>query len=741
MATIDHSQSIDETAFQGSRPAQPEMADLLGIARRGWMIIAGGLALGLLCALVLLSAIPPTYKATSRIMLERTMPRYMQTNKVSNEPIIEDIDTYGQTYVIASESNLLKVVRSLSLASDPSFAETKRNETYGTRIRDLLRNAAEAVGYAKAPTDNKTIDPEKSALDVLIRNLSVYREDVPSVITVAFTWKDPAKAAAIVNAIVDTYIDTSASSKVTSTTVAGKVVQERLEELKLQAKDAERAVQEFKAANKIVSTSRTSLSSEQVAALQTNLTNARVAMAETRARMDAVAVDPKASAFFAADSELISKLRGELLDLSARANDIERRVGKDHQAAIKVRNRMEEVREAIANEQQRITGSYGKDYDLARAKYDELAATLTRVMNEEGATSDVQARMRDLEGAAESLRTLYNRMLQQGSEMNRVDAQPAITADFRVLNRADPPLQTEGSKKRLLVLGGGSLLGLLFGGALVFGRTFPFGVFRTTQQVTNATGMSCSILPKIASADENASLTIGEYVLNWPYSRYAQGVRSVWATINIAQREAAVKVIGVLSSNPGEGKTTVAINLGAHFGRHSTSRVLLIDADFYRQSLTKSIASEASVGLREALAEPAALSKFVVRKERLNLDVLPCPVPDDLPNPTELLGTSEMEQLIKVARENYDLVIVEAPPMAAIVDYKMIARHCNGFVFVVEWGKTSQRLVLECLSDAAEILDRVLCVILNKADPAALRSIEHYKGDRFHAYYRDQKKA
>jgi succinoglycan biosynthesis transport protein ExoP len=361
-------------------------------------------------------------------------------------------------------------------------------------------------------------------------------------------------------------------------------------------------------------------------------------------------------------------------------------------------------------------------------------------MNEEGATSDTQARMRDLEGAAESLRTLYNRMLQQGSEMNRVDAQPAITADFRVLNRADPPLQTEGSKKRLLILGGGSMLGLLLGGALVFGRTFPFGVFRTTQQVTNATGMSCSILPQIANADENASLTIGEYVLNWPYSRYAQGVRSVWATINIAQREAAVKVIGVLSSNPGEGKTTIAINLGTHFGRHSTSRVLLIDADFYRQSLTKSIASEAIVGLREALAEPAALAKFVVRKERLNLDVLPCPVPDDLPNPTELLGTSEMEQLIKVARENYDLVIVEAPPMAAIVDYKMIARHCNGFVFVVEWGKTSQRLVLECLSDAAEILDRVLCVILNKADPAALRSIEHYKGDRFHAYYRDQKR-
>jgi succinoglycan biosynthesis transport protein ExoP len=169
--------------------------------------------------------------------------------------------------------------------------------------------------------------------------------------------------------------------------------------------------------------------------------------------------------------------------------------------------------------------------------------------------------------------------------------------------------------------------------------------------------------------------------------------------------------------------------------------VLVIDADFYRQSLTQRVAPDARVGLKEALEEPTALAKFVVRKERLNLDALPCPLPDRMPNAAELLGTVEMEQLINVAREAYDLVIIEAPPMAAVVDYKMIARHCNGFIFVVEWGKTSQRLVLECLSDASALLDRVLCVVLNKADPSALRSIEYYKGDGFHAYYSDRKRA
>ena len=179
---------------------------------------------------------------------------------------------------------------------------------------------------------------------------------------------------------------------------------------------------------------------------------------------------PDASRLFAPDNELIAKLRADLLDLSVRANDIERRVGKDHLAAVKVRNRMEEVREAIADEQRRITGSFGKDYELARARYDELSATITRVMGEEGANGDVQARMRELESAAETLRTLYNRMLQQVSEMNKVEAQPSIAPDARVLTRADPPLQTEASKKRLLILASGSMLGLLLGGAYRIGQ-------------------------------------------------------------------------------------------------------------------------------------------------------------------------------------------------------------------------------------------------------------------------------
>src|SRR6266436_4480024 len=107
MASIDDSHMTDGTAPRAIGVAQPDIADLLGIARRGWFSIAACTILGFVCASAILSAIPPVYKANSRIMFESTTTRYMQTNKVTNEPLIDDSDTLGQIYVVSSESNIL----------------------------------------------------------------------------------------------------------------------------------------------------------------------------------------------------------------------------------------------------------------------------------------------------------------------------------------------------------------------------------------------------------------------------------------------------------------------------------------------------------------------------------------------------------------------------------------------------------------------------------------------------------
>jgi succinoglycan biosynthesis transport protein ExoP len=562
----------------------------------------------LLLGFAALSNIAPVYKASSRIAFERTLSRYLHSNKITNEPLIEDADTYAQIYVISSESILLPVVRALSLTIDPEFVGEQSKEGFGFRVRNFFRSAAHAFGLPEqkpreSPSEE---DLEKRAVNGLLRNLSATREDVASVISVAFFSKDPVKASTIANAIVDTYLDAGIASKLKSTKMAGRVVQERVDELQKLAGDAERALADYKIANNLTGNSRNSPAAEQLATLQSHLTSARVAMAEAKARMERVA-SAGAENSFVTDDGLIARLRSQISDLSVRANDFENRVGKDHVATVKVRNQIKELREAIANEQQRISGTFSKDYELARARYDEISEAMTRLMSEEGASSDTQAKIRELESAADTLRSQYNRAVQQLGEMSRVEAQPSIAPDAIVLMRASPPTQTEASKKRALVLAGGTFLGLLMGGCFVLLRDFPFGVFRTAQQVTDVTGLSCAVLPAIESAEEQAAVRSGEFAIIAPYSRFVETLRSIWAVINIAQQKSDAKVICVISSIPGEGKTTVATNLAAHFARQSATRVLLVDSDLHHASLTERVAPDAKVGLKEALAEPKDL--------------------------------------------------------------------------------------------------------------------------------------
>jgi succinoglycan biosynthesis transport protein ExoP len=120
------------------------------------------------------------------------------------------------------------------------------------------------------------------------------------------------------------------------------------------------------------------------------------------------------------------------------------------------------------------------------------------------------------------------------------------------------------------------------------------------------------------------------------------------------------------------------------------------------------------------------------------LDILPCVLTRRIPNAAELLGSPMMEQLLDNARNTYDFVIIEIPPIMSVVDVKMIQRFIDRFIFVIEWGQTKRRLVLEALSEAEVIRERVLGMVLNKADPTVLRNIEAYKGARFGDYYEER---
>ena len=499
----------------------------------------------------------------------------------------------------------------------------------------------------------------------------------------------------------------------------------------MQTVEADRALQNYRAAYNIVSTDKGSLNSERLSSLNTQLSNAQIAMSEAKARFNRFQQItkegiPNGTATEVLNNGVIAKLRGQYLDLAAKANEIESRVGKEHGAVVKLRERMREVRTLIREEELRIGELYSGEYQIAKARESELKAAMA---GEAKTIDQAQATMRELESASDNLRQLYNGFLQKFQEMN---TKPIAIQDARIITRAAPSLH-KSSKKAGLVLGGSIVLGLFLGVGAAIAREWLADVFRTPSDVKRATGIDCVVLPAVANTK---SIPIEEFVLHKPYARFTETLRCVKALINTAQLLNNVKVIGVVSSVAKEGKTTIAANL-ASLIMATGARTLVIDGDLHMRLLTARLAPDARVGLIEALADPARLGTFVSKRQRSGLDILPCVLSTRIPNAAELLGSTQMEQLLDAARKDYEYIIIEIPPIMSVVDVKMIERFIDRFIFIAEWGVTKRNLVQEALSESEVIRERLLGVILNKADPAELRRIEAYKGKRFTDYYEE----
>ena len=242
------------------------------------------------------------------------------------------------------------------------------------------------------------------------------------------------------------------------------------------------------------------------------------------------------------------------------------------------------------------------------------------------------------------------------------------------------------------------MLGLLFGAGGAIARELAAGVFRTPEQVKQATGMYCVSVPTVeASGKQVASLQASTNSMLWRNlflmrrTRDLQSrFRNIKALVDAAKRENGDKVIGVVSPVSKNGKSTIVTNLATLMA--ASARTLVIDGDLHRRELTARLEPDAREGLIEALDDPSRLAALVLTRPRSGLDFLPCVLAKRIPNAAELLGSPQMERLLIAARESYDYIIVECPPIMSVVDVKMIERFVDRFVFVIEWGQPSDVL-------------------------------------------------
>ena len=195
-----------------------------------------------------------------------------------------------------------------------------------------------------------------------------------------------------------------------------------------------------------------------------------------------------------------------------------------------------------------------------------------------------------------------------------------------------------------------------------------------------------------------------------PKSSVAEQFRTVRTSIQFSSIEADLQSLVVTSPSPTEGKSTIAANIAVVFAQQG-KRVLFIDSDLRKPTVHYTFHIENNIGLTNILTGQVTLEKAVKTTRQENLWVLTSgPIP---PNPSELLGSKGMNALLEKAKDEYDLVIFDSPPVLAVTDAQVLSNLTNGVVLVISSGKTK----IDAAKKTKELLEnakaKILGVVLN----------------------------
>lgn len=755
----------------GNKPASPfawedsgplvsaiDLEKAISVARRQWRVVAASVVIAIVlgCAYVITAV--PQYTATASILIGGASDGLVNRLSMDQAAAADDASILSQVELLKSDTIGLAVVDKLNLSNNQEFLAS------GSSALGTIRNAFSAildfpslfVSSELEPTDQD--ENKRQALAIVQRNMSILRVGRTYVLNVSFTSPSKDIASIVANAIADIYITDKLEAKYDATRRASDWLQARIDELKQKALETDLAVQQYRAANNLLGTESGLIADQQLAQLNSALIVAQAETAKAQAKYDHIqqiirsgqsdAIVPEVL-----DSPVSNELRQKYLAASKLEADISSRLGPDHVRAARLRDEMQEYQRLMFAELNRISESYKNELDVAQTRQNTLEQSLDKAKNESASAGESSVQLRELERSAETYKNLYQTFLQRYQEAIQQQSFPITEA--RIITRPVKP-QRPSYPRKLMVLAIFAVFGAAAGSGVGAVRELRDRFFRTGEQIRDEINLEylgslplCSVVPTSTERlDSNIGVkglrkisSLTNFVLEHPLSVFAETLRSAKIGIDLRKNGSGGRVVGVVSTLPGEGKSTVAINF-AELLASQGARVVLIDCDFRNPGTTQSIASHAERGLLELLMNGANVQDVVLMNEKSGLAFIPGAIRQRVPHSSEMLSSPAMRDLLEDTRERFDYIVLDLPPLAPVVDARGIEPLIDDFLFVVEWGQTSRKIVSTTLARDEDIKSKCVGVILNKVDAKKMKLYETHGSEayylsRYTSYYVD----
>ena len=710
---------------------QPESADsdseidLLeywrSISKRKWSIVLFALVVALLAGVVVFS-LTPVYRATTTLLIESSKAKVVSIEDVYSGMSQNREYFQTQAEIIKSREVAMKAIKAIRLWEQPEF---------DPRIREVgaLQKLLLATGVVAEPEPIEWNDQNmaEAVYAQFSAHMSVESVRQSQLAKVSFESASPALAARIANTLANTYISNDFDARYEMTRKASEWLESQMGGLKTTVEESERKLQAFRERAGIIDTKDMAQSGagRQIDELSQRLSQLRMRRAEAESIYDQIRSAKKGEDMGSLpavlrDSQVSSAKMQEGI-AERKLSEISQRYGPEHQRYVAAEADLKTAREASKRAVDLVVASVTREYETSLSIERTLENSLGRARGSVQSLNRKEFELGVLEREVNSNRQMYDLFMKRAKETSVAgDLQSAIA---RIVDAATVPTEPVKPKK-LQIIAIALVLGLFMAvlAALLIDRLD--NTLKSSHDIeTKLKAPLLALVPKLAKNETRRSAT-ARVVMDKPNSIFAEAIRSARTGVTLSAIDQSHRILVVTSSMPGEGKTTIAINLAV--AHSQTQRTLLIDADMRRPAVSRGLElAPAAKGLSNLVAGSATIAECLQVIDGTQLSVIAAGTLP--PNPLELLLSARFKETLDQLAQQFETIIFDSPPVELVSDSLVIGSHATGVIYVVKAHDTPYQLVRKGLQRVYQAEGHLLGVVLNSFDFAT--------ADKYHGEY------
>ncbi|MGB8953097.1 MAG: polysaccharide biosynthesis tyrosine autokinase [Candidatus Aminicenantales bacterium] len=753
-----------------NKPLGKKEVDLLEywriILKRKWVIVSAVAALVALAAIFSFTA-TPLYKAKASILIEEQGSNILNIQDLLNSSSYYNSDFKGtyfntQLKLLTSRSLAERVVKKLSLASRPEF-QNNRNFRAGllTAIKNVLSfRWIFSVQKPDSAEESTLAEPDPYAFyaNGLLRDLSVEPVPETQLVEVGYTSPYSQLSAEITNTFVEEFINYSVERRFEATQQTSEFLNEQIAQLREDLATKERELQKYGEEKKLILNEKESNVVSKFNEVSTAYTEAQIERirAETVWR-ELSNLKLNAIPLFV-NNPLIQSLKTNYAQLKSEFEEKSKTFKPEYPEMIQLRAKLDSVKNELEMEIQKAVGAAESDYRAAQRKENSLLALLEAQRVDVVKMNNNRILYKSLEIEVENKRNLLNSLVaKQNETLVSAKLGGLSTSNIKIVDRAlvpEHPVSPNTQRNLIVAL----LLGLIGGIGLAFFTEFLDNTIKGPEDLEKLANLpSLGVIPYFSSngfkkkspyysgydslygqktGDKGDGLpAISEIELInhlFPRLSISEDYRTIRTSIMFSHADNTVKTIVVTSSSPQEGKSATLANLAISFSQLG-EKVLAVDADLRKPRLHKIFKVRNINGLSGYLKGRVALEEAIQKTAIHNFWLLPSgPLP---PNPAELLNSRMMKELIRILKEKFNVVLIDTPPVLAVIDPVIVSSLTDSTVIVLRMGKTMRRPFLKTVEELRKAKADIIGVIFNEAK---LRRDGYYLPYFQYEYYQEK---